>query len=338
MLSNNLKSSDGAMDSSDPQPAAPPGGNGKWQRFTALLAKGQSVVGLIIVCIVFSFLSDSFLTQYNLFNVLRQSAVTGILATGMVFVITTGGIDLSVGAVVAVVGVITAGLLQGGTPIVLAVLAGLLVGCVFGLANGFAIAVFKLPPFIVTLATMTIGGSIALAYSGGLPISGLPGAFTWLGQGMIGPVPVPVILAIVVATFAGILLQRTLVGRFAIAIGSNEHVTFLSGVNTVKWKMVVYALNGLLAGIGGIVMTARQNSGQPTAATGIELTVIAAVVIGGTRLSGGRGSMWGAMVGTVLMTIINNGLNLLNVSPYYQGLFVGGLILIAVALDRRNAG
>lgn len=337
MLSDNIEpASGGAEPSGRANPAE--SGNTKRQQVISLLAKGQSVVGLIIVCVVFSIMSDAFLTRYNLFNVLRQSAVTGILAAGMVFVITTGGIDLSVGAVVAVVGVITAGLLQSGTPIAIAILAGLLVGCVFGLANGFAIAVVKLPSFIVTLATMTIGDSIALAYSGGLPISGLPSAFTWLGQGMVGPVPVPVILAIVVATIAGVLLQRTLVGRFAIAIGSNEQVTFLSGVNTMKWKMVVYALNGLLAGIAGIVLTARQNSGQPTAATGIELTVIAAVVIGGTRLSGGRGSMWGAMVGTVLMTIINNGLNLLNVSPYYQGLFVGGLILVAVALDRRNAG
>lgn len=337
MLSDNIEpASGGAEPAGRANPAE--SGNTKRQQIISLLAKGQSVVGLIIVCVVFSFMSDAFLTQYNLFNVLRQSAVTGILAAGMVFVITTGGIDLSVGAVVAVAGVITAGLLQGGTPIAVAILAGLLVGCVFGLANGFAIAVVKLPSFIVTLATMTIGDSIALAYSGGLPISGLPSAFTWIGQGMVGPVPVPVILAIAVASIAGVLLQRTLIGRFAIAIGSNEQVTFLSGVNTMKWKMVVYALNGLLAGIAGIVLTARQNSGQPTAATGIELTVIAAVVIGGTRLSGGRGSMWGAMVGTVLMTIINNGLNLLNVSPYYQGLFVGGLILVAVALDRRNAG
>lgn len=337
MLSNNMKPGDSATNPSARNGAQPAAQAGKWQRCVTLVAKGQSIVGLVIVCVVFSFLSDSFLTPYNLFNVLRQSAVTGILAAGMVFVIVTGGIDLSVGAVVAVVGVITAGLLQGGMPTTVAVLAGLLVGCVFGLANGFAIAVIRLPSFIVTLATMTIGSSIALAYSGGLPISGLPNAFTWIGQGMIGPVPVPVILAIVVATIAGVLLQRTLIGRFAIAIGSNEQVTFLSGVNTVKWKMVVYGLNGLLAGIAGVLLTARQNSGQPTAASGIELTVIAAVVIGGTRLSGGRGSMWGAMVGTLLMTIINNGLNLLNVSPYYQGLFVGGLILIAVALDRRNA-
>ncbi len=338
MHSNNVKAGDGAIERAQPGGPAHGPQQRRWQQSLALLGKGQSVIGLVIVCVVFSFLSDAFLTSYNLFNVLRQSAVTAILAAGMVFVIVTGGIDLSVGAVVAVVGVMTAGLLQGGLAIPLAVLAGLLVGCLFGLANGFAIAVIRLPPFIVTLATMTVGASIALAYSGGLPISGLPAAFTWIGQGMIGPVPVPVILAIVVATVAGILLQRTLIGRFAIAIGSNEQVTFLSGVNTVKWKMVVYALNGLLAGLGGIVLAARQNSGQPTAATGIELTVIAAVVIGGTRLSGGRGSMWGAMVGTLLMTIINNGLNLLNVSPYYQGLFVGGLILIAVSLDRRNAG
>jgi ribose transport system permease protein len=308
----------------------------RWMRIWQILVKGQSLVGLIIVCVAFSLLTDAFLTQYNLFNILRQSAVAGILAAGMVFVIVTGGIDLSVGSVVAVSGVITAGLLHGGVALPYALLAGLSVGFLFGLLNGLAIAFIKLPSFIVTLATMTIGSSIALAYTGGLPISGLPESFTLIGQGMLGPVPVPVILAAVVAIVAGVVLRRTLVGKYATAIGSNEQVALLSGVNTVKWKTIVYAINGLLAGVAGIVLAARQNSGQPTAGAGIELIVIAAVVIGGTRLSGGRGSMIGAMIGTLLMTVINNGLNLLNVSPYYQGLFVGGLILAAVALDRTN--
>lgn len=304
------------------------------KRIAAAFGTAQSIIGLVIVCIIFSLLSDSFLSEYNFFNILRQSAVTAILAAGMVFVILTGGIDLSVGSVVAVAGIIVALLLQAHVGIALSIVVALIVGLLFGLANGVAIAAFRLPPFIVTLATMTIGASVALALSGGLPITGLPPAFTYLGQGEIGPVPVPVILGAIVAIAAGILLHCTLIGRYAIAIGSSEQVTFLSGVNTLKWKIIVYAVSGLLAGFAGVILTARQNSGQPAAATGIELTVIAAVVIGGTSLSGGRGSMWGAMVGTVLMTVINNGLNLLNVSPYYQGLFVGGLILAAVALDR----
>jgi len=332
------------MPSSDPKLAEAPAGVqaaeepalDRRARMTRTLAKAQSVAGLIIVCIVFSAMTDAFFTEYNLFNILRQSAVTAILAAGMVFVIVTGGIDLSVGSVVAVTGTVTAGLLRDGNPLLWSLVAGLCLGLVFGLVNGFFVAVMKLPPFIVTLGTMTVGASIALAYSKGLPISGLPKSFTFLGQGEFGSIPVPVVIAVVVAIAAGVVLRRTLIGRYAVAIGDNEQVAFLSGVNTTKWKMLVYAVMGLLAGVAGIVLAARQNSGQPTAGTGIELTVIAAVVIGGTSLSGGRGSMWGAMVGTVLITVINNGLNLLNVSPYYQGLFVGGLILAAVALDRRT--
>lgn len=338
MLSDSVNLSPQRADAPEGDSPSEPPANVRHRQVMRALASAQSIIGLIVVCAIFSFTTSAFFTQYNLFNVLRQSAVTAILAAGMVFVIVTGGIDLSVGSVLAVVGVITAGLIKGAVPLWLALVARLGVGLVFGLVNGLAVALIRLPPFIVTLATMTIGRSIALTYSGGLPIAGLPGEFTYIGQGMIGPVPVPVIIAIVVAVAAGIVLSRTLVGRFAIAIGSNEQVAFLSGVNTIKWKIIVYAIQGLLGGVAGIVLAARQNSGQPTAGTGIELMVIAAVVIGGTRLSGGRGSMWGAMVGTLLMTIINNGLNLLNVSPYYQGIFVGGLILAAVALDRKNAG
>ncbi|MDQ4113063.1 MAG: ABC transporter permease [Actinomycetota bacterium] len=305
-------------------------------RVLNLLSQGQSIAGLLIVCIIFTALSADFLTQYNLFNILRQSAVTAILAAGMVFVIVTGGIDLSVGAVVAVSGTLTAGMLRDGLPIPAAIAIGLLVGLGFGLVNGVLVAVARMPAFIVTLGTMTVGSSVALAYSQGLPISNLPDGFTYLGQGAVGPIPVPVILAAVVALIAGIVLKRTLIGRYAVAIGGGEQVAFLSGVNTARWKATVYAVMGLLAGFAGIVLAARQNSGQPTAGAGVELMVIAAVVIGGTSLSGGRGSMWGAMIGTLLITVINNGLNLLNVSPYYQGLLVGGLILAAVALDRRN--
>jgi len=302
-----------------------------------MLSKGRSAIGLIIVCIVFASLSDSFVSQYNFFNILRQSAVVAILAAGMVFVIVTGGIDLSVGSVVALSGIVTAGVLASGSAVPVAISAGIGVGILFGLANGFIVAYVRIPPFIATLGTMTIGASLALAYSGGLPISGLPRNFTWFGQGIVGPIPVPVIIAAVVVIVAAVILRKTLIGRYATAIGSNEHVAFLSGINTSRWKMIVYSVNGMLAGIGGIILTARQNSGEPTAGVGIELTVIAAVVIGGTSLSGGKGSMIGAVIGTVLMTVINNGLNLMNVSPYYQGLFVGGLILAAVALDRRKS-
>ncbi|AYD04173.1 ABC transporter permease [Neorhizobium sp. NCHU2750] len=321
--------------------AATPGDGGTERRSTgaqllSIIEKGRSVIGLLIVCVVFGILADGFVSQYNFFNILRQSSVTAILAAGMVFVIVTAGIDLSVGSVVAVAGIVTAGVLSSGSPAVVGILAGLAVGGVFGLVNGFVVSYIRIPPFIATLGTMTIGSSLALAYSGGLPISGLPKSFTWIGQGMVGTIPVPVIIAAIVVVVAAIVLHKTLIGRYATAIGSNEHVAYLSGINTRRWKMIVYSVNGLLAGMGGVVLTARQNSGEPTAGLGIELTVIAAVVIGGTSLSGGKGAMIGAVIGTLLMTVINNGLNLMNVSPYYQGLFVGGLILAAVALDRRK--
>ncbi|MAB81674.1 MAG: ribose ABC transporter permease [Planctomycetes bacterium] len=306
------------------------------ERVLGILSQTQSLVGLVLVGAIFAILSDAFLTEYNLLNILRQSAVTAILAAGMTFVIIAGGIDLSVGSVVALTGVIAAGSMRDGTPVWAAVLIALAIGLAFGAVNGVAVAVLKIPAFIATLGTMTIGSSVALAYTEGLPISGLPEAFTYLGQGFVGPIPTPVVIAFVVVVLCAVLLRRTLIGRYAFAIGGNEKASFLSGVRTTRWKITMYALLGVLGGIAGVVLTARQNSGQPTAGAGIELIVIAAVVIGGTSLSGGRGSVWGSIAGAVLITVINNGLNLLNVSPYFQGMFVGGLILLAVGLDWRN--
>jgi ribose transport system permease protein len=306
------------------------------ERLLGLLSKTQSVAGLVIVAAVFSFMTPAFFSEYNFMNILRQSAVNGILVAGMTFVIIAGGIDLSVGSVVAVSGVIVAGLIKGGTPVALAILIALLIGLAFGVANGIAIAVARIPAFIATLGTMTIGSSIALAYTQGLPISGLPEEFNFIGQGSVGPVPTPVIVAALVIVVSAVLLKRTVVGRYAFAIGGNRTATYLSGVSTTRWEIVMYALLGLFGGVAGVVLTARQNSGQPTAGSGVELIIIAAVVIGGTSLSGGRGSIWGSVAGTLLITVINNGLNLLNVSPYFQGMFVGGLILLAVGLDWRN--
>jgi ribose transport system permease protein len=254
----------------------------------------------------------------------------------MTFVIISGGIDLSVGSVVALTGVVAAGLMKDGSPVWIAILVALAIGLAFGAVNGVAVAVFKIPAFIATLGTLTIGSSLALAYTQGLPISGLPPEFTYLGQGFVGPIPTPVVIAFLVVALCALLLGRTLIGRYAFAIGGNEKASFLSGVRTTRWKIIMYALLGVLGGVAGVVLTARQNSGQPTAGAGIELIVIAAVVIGGTSLSGGRGSVWGSIAGALLITVINNGLNLLNVSPYFQGMFVGGLILLAVGLDWRN--
>lgn len=273
---------------------------------------------------------------YNLQSIAVSAAMPLLLGLGQTFVIIAGGIDLSVGSVVALTGVVAAGTMRDGTPVWLAILTALAIGLAFGVVNGVAVAVFKIPAFIATLGTMTIGSSVALAYTQGLPISGLPPEFTYIGQGFVGPIPTPVVIAFLVVALCAVLLRRTLIGRYAFAIGGNEKASFLSGVRTTRWKITMYALLGVLGGIAGVVLTARQNSGQPTSGTGVELIVIAAVVIGGTSLSGGRGSVWGSIAGALLITVINNGLNLLNVSPYFQGMFVGGLILLAVGLDWRN--
>jgi ribose transport system permease protein len=325
-----------ARSSTHPDGPQARGGPARRERLVGTLSRFQSVFGLLLVCIVFAALTPAFYSEFNMINILRQGAATAVLACGMTFVIISGGIDLSIGSVVAITGVLAAGFMKDGSSIWVAVVVALLAGLAFGAVNGVLIALVKIPPFIATLGTMTMGSSLALAYTQGLPISGLPDAFTAIGQESLGPIPIPVLIAAVVVVLAGVVLRHTLVGRYAFALGGNEKAAYLSGVATTRWKLSMYTLLGLLGGVAGILLTARQNSGQPTTGLGMELTVIAAVVIGGTSLSGGRGTMWGAVVGTLLITVINNGLNLLNVSPFYQGLFVGGLILLAVALDWRN--
>ncbi|MDK2878928.1 MAG: ribose transport system permease protein [Thermoanaerobacteraceae bacterium] len=295
-----------------------------------------SLIGLILLCITFTFLTDKFLNTYNMINVARQSAVNIILAVGMTMVILTGGIDLSVGAVLALVGTFVAGLLSKGTNLIIALMIGLIVGTLFGIFNGLCVTKAKIPPFITTLGSMVIARSIGLIYSGGYPITGMPKSFTFIGSGYIGIFPTPVIIASVIFILGLFLLNSSIIGRYIYAIGGNEEATFLSGVNVDQWKIIVYGIAGFLTGLAGIVLTARMNSGQPTVAAGIEMDIIAAVVIGGTSLSGGEGNLMGTLFGTLIITVLNNGLTLLNVSPYYQGAIIGIVILLAVWLDRKK--
>ncbi|AZR74898.1 ribose ABC transporter permease [Anoxybacter fermentans] len=298
--------------------------------------KFKSGIGLIGLIIVLSFLSEYFLTLPNLLNVTRQVSINAILAFGMTFVILTGGIDLSVGSILALTSAITAGLLSTGYDVVIAILAGLLLGAILGLFSGILVAKAKMPPFIVTLGMMTIARGFTLIYSGGRPISGFNKTFRFLGAGYLGIIPFPVVIMIIILLICYIVLRKTSFGRYVYAVGGNEKATKLSGINTDAIKMSVYAISGFLAAVSGIILTSRLNSAQPTAGTGYELDAIAAVVLGGTSLAGGQGGVIGTIMGALIIGVLNNGLNLLNVSSFYQLVAKGAVILIAVFLDRRS--
>ncbi|MGV0877273.1 ribose ABC transporter permease [Martelella sp. FLE1502] len=293
------------------------------------------LAGLIVVSILMGIASDNFFSVSNIFNVLRQVSIVGILAVGMTFVILTGGIDLSVGAVMALAGTIAAGLMVNmGMPGWVGLLAGLGVGIGLGVFNGVLVAWGKMPAIIVTLATMGIARGLGLIYSGGYPISGLPSWIAWFGIGRIGNVPVPVILMFIIYALAWVLLQRTPFGRHVYAIGGNETAARLSGVKTQYVKFAVYVISGLTAALAAVVLTGRLMSGQPNAGVGFELDAIAAVVLGGTAIAGGRGLVLGTLIGAVLLGILNNGLNLMGINPYLQDVIKGFIILLAIYIGR----
>ncbi|KTR05505.1 ribose ABC transporter permease [Aureimonas ureilytica] len=293
------------------------------------------LAGLIVVSCLMGLASDNFFTVSNLLNVLRQVAVVAVLAVGMTFVILTGGIDLSVGAVMALVGTISAGLIvHSGLPAEVALPIGLVLGLAIGLLNGFLVAWGRMPAIIVTLATMGMARGLGLIYSGGYPISGLPSWISWFGIGRIGILPVPVVIMLVIYALAFVLLQRTAFGRHVYALGGNETAAQLSGVKTRRVKLAVYAISGLTSAFAAVILTGRLMSGQPNAGVGFELDAIAAVVLGGTAISGGRGLILGTLIGAVLLGILNNGLNLMGINPYLQDVIKGGIILLAIYIGR----
>jgi len=292
------------------------------------------LVGLVIVCVLMTVVTDNFLTFTNLMNVMRQVSIIGIMAVGMTFVILTGGIDLSVGAVMALAGTIASGMMAHGIDPIVSLLAGVAVGAGFGLFNGALVAFGGMPSIIVTLATMGIARGLALIYSGGYPISGLPGWVSWFGAGRIANIPVPVIIMLAVYFIAWVLLERTPFGRYVYAVGGNEQATRLSGVRVSVVKLAVFVIAGLATAISAIVLTGRLMSGQPNAGIGFELDAIAAVVLGGTAIAGGRGSILGTLIGAMLLAILNNGLNLLGIDPYVQNVIKGVIILLAVYISR----
>jgi ribose transport system permease protein len=293
----------------------------------------KTLLGLIILVVLLSVLSPRFLSVSNLTNVLRQTSINAIIASGMTFVILTGGIDLSVGSIFAFASALTAGMLVNKVPAGLAIIMGLVMGAIAGTINGLFITRGRIPPFIATLATMTIFRGATLVYTNGEPITGLGEGFYWIGNKYVSIFPIPVIITIVVFLVSYYVLSQLKMGRYIFAIGGNEEASRLSGISTRNVKTSVYAISGMLAALSGIIITSRLNSAQPTAGSGAELDAIAAVVLGGTSLSGGQGGISGTIVGALIIGVLNNGLNLLNVSPFYQQIVKGIVILIAILLD-----
>ncbi len=304
-------------------------------RLRNVLRRFGIAIAFAILVVILSLLSGSFLTLSNLLNIARQVSINAVIAAGMTFVILTGGIDLSVSSVLAFSGAVMAGVLSTGRPVLVGIVAGLAVGALLGLLNGIVITRGKVQPFIATLGMLTIGRGLTLVYTDGRPITGLPDSFVWLGAGEVARIPVPVIIMILVCLASYVILTQTVLGRYVYAIGGNEEAARLSGVNVGAHKTLVYAISGLLAAVSAVILTARLNSAQPTAGTGFELDAIAAVVLGGTTLAGGEGSITGTLLGAFIIGVINNGLNLLNVNAFYQQVVKGAVILLAVLLDRR---
>lgn len=306
-------------------------------KFVNILGKFKAGIGLIVLVIVLSFASDYFLTFNNILNILRQVSIIGIVAYGMTFVILSGGIDLSVGSVLALSSAITAGVMSSTHSFALAVLAGLATGALMGTFTGFLVSKAKMPAFIVTLAMMSIGRGLTLIYTGGRPISeGFTDLFNYIGGGYVGPIPFPVILLLVLLGVGYLVLNNTPYGRYVYALGGNEDATRLSGINTDKIKMTVFTISGIMAAVSGIVLASRLGSAQPQAGTGYELDAIATVVLGGTSLAGGQGGIIGTLMGALIIGVLNNGMTLLGVSSFFQQVVKGLVILLAVYIDRRT--
>ena len=291
------------------------------------------IAAIVVLMAVVSTLSPAFLTIRNLLNILEQLSIDAILGAGMTFVIISAGIDLSVGAVLALGGVTSAAMLVAGLPVPVGLLGGVGVGLLFGSVNGLAIAYARIPSFIMTLAAMNIGRGTVLFATKGNPISRFPETFRFLGKGRVGPMPMLVILTAFVYLVCHLALRKTRFGRYTFAIGNNAETARLLGIQVRRHTLALYALNGILAALGGMLLAARLNSALTLAGTGAELNVIAAVVIGGTSLYGGAGTMVGTLLGTIFLRIIRNSLNLLGVSPFLQQVAVGGLLVFSALGD-----
>lgn len=297
------------------------------------------LLGFIILVIIVSVLNPDFLEPLNILNLLRQVAINALIAFGMTFVILTGGIDLSVGSILALSSAFVANLMLAGVDPILAIIIGCAAGGVMGMVNGLMITKGKMAPFIATLATMTIFRGLTLVYTNGNPITGLGDsmAFQLFGRGYFLGIPVPAITMAITFIVLWVILHKTPFGRKTYAIGGNEKAAIVSGIKVPRVKIMIYSLAGALSALAGAILTSRLNSAQPTAGTSYELDAIAAVVLGGTSLSGGRGRIVGTLIGALIIGTLNNGLNLLGVSSFYQMVVKGIVIVIAVLIDRKKS-
>jgi ribose transport system permease protein len=299
-----------------------------------VLRRLGAVLALLAMCAILTALSDHFLTFDNLMNVFRQSAVNTLLALGQLLVIVTAGIDLSVGSVLGFACVVAALMLKAGAPAWLSILAAIAVGTALGSVNGLLLTRLRLPhPFIPTLGMMNVARGLALVISGGFPISGLPDGFRWLGAGKIAFIPAPVLVVLAVCVVLHLFLNRTTVGRDIYAIGGNKQAAVLCGIPVNSRLTLVYAMSGGLAGLAAVLLAGRMNSGFPLAGSGAELDSIAAVIIGGASFFGGVGTVSGTLVGALMIGVLRNGLNLLDVSSYWQSAVIGVVIVMAVWID-----
>lgn len=303
--------------------------------------KNQSLlISLIILCTIIFSVSPVFLSSQNLRNVLIQISINAFIAIGMTFVIISGGIDLSVGSIAALSGIVAAATLINFPEMnifqsVIGIVGlSLVTGAICGGVNGCAIAYLNVPPFVATLAMMNIARGVNYLYTNSRPIYGFSDAFSWIGQGYIGFIPVIVIFVILVIVLAHITLEWTVFGRYVYAVGSNEDVAKLSGINSKRIKLIVYVISGILSAFAGACLSSRLASGQPTAASGYELNAIAAVVLGSGGMAGGRGGMLKTLQGILIIGVINNGLNLMKVSSYWQTIAMGVIILLAIVFDQ----
>ncbi|MDY3005730.1 ribose ABC transporter permease [Anaerococcus sp. AGMB00486] len=298
-----------------------------------------TIIALLVLIVFVSVLNPRFIRPSNLMNLLRQLIVNGFIALGMTFVILTGGIDLSVGSMLALTSAIFAGLLASGINVFLAIFIAIALGLLLGFINGLFITKGKLAPFIVTLASMTIYRGITLVYTDGRPIPGQRDnfVFAFLGRGRVLGIPFQVILFLIVFIILSLVLNKTAFGRRVYAVGGNEKASFISGINIGKVKIIVYMISALMSVLSGLVLTSRLNSAQPTAGTSYEMDAIAAVVLGGCSMSGGQGSLFGTLIGVLILGVLNNGLNLLGVSSFYQQIVKGIVIFIAVLIDRKRS-
>lgn len=288
---------------------------------------------LLAMMLFMTIMIPGFLSTRNIFNIMRQMSIKGLLALGVTLIIITGGIDLSSGAVVAFASVVTASFAHPGDSFLLAILVGLGAGALAGLINGTIISKAKIPPFIATLGMMQAARGVALLYSGGRPIGDLSESFEFIGGGDIFGMPVPIIIFAVLIIFTHLLLAQTKLGKSIYAIGGNEEAAYICGINVPRVKLIIYTYAGFLAGLGAIILTSRISSGQPTAGLTYELDAIAATVIGGTSLSGGIGSIGGTVIGVMIIGVLNNGLDLMNVSSYWQQILKGVIIITAIIID-----